>query len=216
MLDNNKNSALSIIFKAADEYEKNLRDNNLMFVCQDKHKRISFFEVEFNASNFLHLTGVKISSHFKKNLNSNNEFANKFYEKCLKRRLSVKDFYFAVDGTTQLKLDVLPALMKKNLSANSIGDLDAYTFKLYTEKIAGSTKGCMGFVTDQEVNKNIPNTVLKTDPRYLSKTPLRIIVTYRKKKSDTQYSEIVYLAKGILWKDIKFPSEISNLPKPSC
>lgn len=210
----NKNSVLKIIFKAADDYEKNLRDHNLLFVCHDKHKKISFLEVEFNASNFLHLTGVKISSYFKKSLTSKNEFANKFYEKCLERRLSTKDFNFSPDGTTSLKLEVLPALMKKNLSANSIGNLDKYTFKLYTEKIAGSTKGCMGFVNDRKVNKNVPNTVLKSDPKHLSNNIKRIIVTYRKKKSDKEYLEIVYSAKGINWNNIKFPNEIAYLPKP--
>ncbi len=207
-------SALSTILKAAEKYEENLRDYNLLFVCHDKHKRISFFEVEFNASNFLHLTGVKITSHFKRSFNSKDEFANKFYEKCLNKRLSIKDFNFASDGTTQLKLDVLPALMQKNLSANSIGDFDAYTFKLYTEKIAGSTKGCMGFVKDQNIDKNVPNTVLKTNPKFLSKETKRILVTYRKKKKDEKYSEIVYFANGIVWENIKFPNEMDYLPKP--
>ncbi len=213
-MNNNKINALSTILKAAENYEKNLRDHNLLFVCHDKHKRISFFEVEFNASNFLHLTGVKITSHFKNNFDSKDEFANKFYERCLNKRLSIKDFNFAYDGTTQLKLDVLPALMQKNLSANSIGDFNTYTFKLYTETIAGSLKGCMGFVKDQTVDKNIPNTVLKTNPKYISKETKRILVTYRKKKKDKKYSEIVYSATGIVWEDIKFPKELDYLPKP--
>lgn len=213
-MEKNKKTALSIILKVADDYEKNLRDRNLLFVCLDKHKRISFLEVEFNASNFLHLTGVKISSDFINNTNPKKEFANKFYEKSLNRRLSVNDFEFAFDGTTQLKLDVLPALMKKNLSANSIGDLDARTFKLYTEKIAGSMKGCMGFVNDKKVHKNVPNTVLKAEPKHLSNETKRIIVTYRKNKGEKEYSEIVYSAKAIDWDIIKFPKEIEYLPKP--
>ncbi len=214
MLKKNKRDALSVIFKAADDYEKNLRDHNLLFLCCDKHKRISSFEVEFNASNFLHLTGVKISQYFKNNANPKKELANKFYEKCINRRLSVNDFNFAKDGTTQLKLDVLPALMQKNLSANSIGDLDTLTFKLYTEKIVGSMRGCMGFVNDQKVHKNVPNTVLKAEPRHLSNETKRIIVTYRKKKCEEKYSEIVYSAKAIDWSSIKFPKEIEYLPKP--
>lgn len=203
-----------MIFNAAELYEKNLRDNNILFVYWDKHKRIQYLEVEFNASNFMHLTGVKVSKQFKNQVLDSKEYANKFYEKCIKKRLSVNDFNFAEDGTTPLKLDVLPMLMKKNLSANAIGNIDVRTVKLYTEKIAGSIKGCIGFVKDEKVNKNIPNTVLKADIRNYTDESKRIIITYRKKKQDKQYSEIVYTAKAIEWDKVIFPKEIDYLPKP--
>lgn len=209
-----KKAALSVIFNAAELYEKNLRDNNILFVYWDKHKRIQYLEVEFNASNFMHLTGVKVSKQFKNQVLDSKEYANKFYEKCIKKRLSVNDFNFAEDGTTPLKLDVLPMLMKKNLSANAIGNIDVRTVKLYTEKIAGSIKGCIGFVKDEKVNKNIPNTVLKADIRNYTDESKRIIITYRKKKQDKQYSEIVYTAKAIEWDKVIFPKEIDYLPKP--
>ena len=205
---------MSVIFKAAEAYEKELRNNNLLFICCDKHKRISFLEVEFNASNFMHLTGVKISEQFKKN-NSLEKCANKFYENCLNQRLSQDDFYFAEDGTTSLKLDVLPMLMKKNLSANAIGSFDVRTVKLYTEKIAGSVKGCLGFIHDDVVNKNVPNTVLKTDIRDCTNETKRILVTYRKKKTDTNYREIVYVAKNVDWDTVNFPKEFDYLVKPN-
>lgn len=209
-----KKSALSVIFKAAEAYEKELRNNNLLFICSNKHKQISYLEVEFNASNFMHLTGVKISKHFKQQLNSSGKYANKFYEMCLNKRLSPDDFDFAEDGTTALKLDVLPTLMKKNLSANAIGEFGVRTVKLYTEKIAGSIKGCMGFVHDNKVNKNVPNTVLKTDIRDSANEIKRILVTYRKKKTDTHYCEIVYAAKNVDWDTVNFPKEFDYLIKP--
>lgn len=209
-----KKTALSVIFKAAEAYEKELRNNNLLFICSDKHKRISYLEVEFNASNFMHLTGVKISEHFKQKLNSSEKYANKFYEMCLNKRLSPDDFDFAEDGTTALKLDVLPTLMKKNLSANAIGEFGLRTVKLYTEKIAGSIKGCMGFIHDNKVNKNVPNTVLKTDIRDSSTEIKRILVTYRKKKTAINYCEIVYAAKNVDWNDVGFPEEFDYLTKP--
>lgn len=220
-----KRSALSVILKAAEEYEKNLRDNNLLFVLCDKHKKISYFEVEFNSGNFMHLTGTRFSNEYKAILMQQDEerynektditYANKFYEKCLNKRMSVDDFEFAEDGTTPLKLDVLPALMKKNLSANSVGDFSARTVKLYTDKIAGNSKGCMGFIHDRGSDKNIPNTVLKSDIRDCASEYKRILITYRKKKSETHYNEIVYVAKKIEWDKIVFPEEYSYLPKPT-
>lgn len=162
----------------------------------------------------MHLTGVKVSKQFKNQVSNSEEYANKFYEKCINKRLSANDFNFAEDGTTALKLDILPMLMKKNLSANAIGNIDVRTVKLYTEKIAGSIKGCMGFVKDSKVIKNVPNTVLKVDIRDYTNEAKRIIVTYRKKKQEKQYSEIVYIAKTVEWDKVNYSKEIAYLPKP--
>lgn len=220
-----KKTALSVIFDAAKAYEENLRDNNLLFVCWDKHKRISYLEVEFNASNFMHLTGMRFSEELRSSLiresngkidaNSDITFANEFYDRCINKRLSVEDFEFAEDGTTPLKLDVLPTLMKSNLSVNAIGDFDARTVKLYTEKIAGNINGCMGFIRDEKTNKNVPNTVLKADVRDCVSESKRILITYRKKKDDLLYNEIVYVAKKVEWDDIEFSKEYEYLSKPN-
>ena len=66
---------------------------------------------------------------FKTNIN-----ANQFFDLCVNRRLKENDFEFADDGTTQLKMQVLPKLVNKNLSAKMIGDYNNFYPKLYTEK----------------------------------------------------------------------------------
>ena len=213
-------TALPVILRAADDYEKNLRDYNLLFVCCDKHNRIYSIEVEFNASNFLHLTGVELTENFMKSVTVGREgnkssFANKFYEKCINKRLSIRDFKLSKDGTTQLKLEILPRLMKKDLSANAIGDFGTYHIKLYTEKIVGSSNGCMGFVFDNKVKKSVPNTVLKVDIRNISSETRRILITYRKKKCEKDYSEIVHIANKVDWEKIKLPEELSHLHLPN-
>ncbi len=214
---NKKENALNIILKAAKEYEKNLNGNNLLFLISDKHKNIYYFEVEFNSGNFMHLTGTRLTEKYIKTLKyskseSNTEisFANVFYDKCINQRMSIDDFEFSEDGTTPLKLEVLPMLMKANLSANIFGDFSSRTFKLYTEKVAGNIRGCIGFVKDKN-NKNVPNTVLKADIRDCVNGSNRILATYRKKKEEKQYNEIIYVAKNIDLNKMRFPKEINYL-----
>lgn len=199
-----KEQALQIIIECAKKYNNNLLNRCLMFVCTDKHKKIHWLEVSFDASNFLHLTGIKV----------NDISPIDFYNRCVDSRLSVNDFEMADDSTTDLKLAVLPSLMSPNLSANSIGDYSGNSAKLYTEKLAGSIKACMGFVTTKPSGRYVPNTVLNLDIRDYTNKPLRIIATYRKFRKEDTYTELVYKAKNIEWDEITYPEEISYINKP--
>ena len=198
-----KKAALSILFTASESYRKNLIDQSLLFLCLDKHKRVYSLEVTFDASNFKHLTGVQTKLS-----------AQHFYEMCIDRRLSTDDFSFAEDGTTIWKMEVLPRLISKNLSANMLGEYNGSMPVLFTERLAGSTSACMGFVRSDENGRYIPNTILKGDVRTLVHRADRIIVTYRKKRADIHYSEIVYAAKKIEWNMIKLPESLQYLPLP--
>lgn len=55
--------------------------------------------------------------------------------------------------------------MCKNLSADTIGDYATLSPKLYTDKLAGSTKACMGFIKTSNSSRYVPNTILKEDTR---------------------------------------------------
>ena len=199
-----KQQAISIIIDCAAKYEEHLNDHQLLFILKDKHKHISSLEVSFYPYNFLHLTGIKLI---------NNTAAADFYERCLSHKLSSEDFSFASDGTTQLKLEVLPQLMQKNISAKMVGDFNGYAPKLYTEKLAGGVKACLGFIKTHR-DEYVPNTVLNTDIRTATKTSQQVIATYRRKKSDSPYQELVYTAKKIDWNSITFPKEYDYIVKP--
>lgn len=201
-----KEDALKIVLEAAGSYENNLANKNLLFISQDKHRRIDSYEVTFHRNNFLHLTGLKVTDE--------SITAPVFYQRCIDKRLSLDDFELSPDGTTELKLDVLPRLVCKNLSANMIGKHDTYKIKLYTERLAGNIHGCMGFVLDSKEKYNVPNTVLKQDIRNLVSRPNRIILTYRKSISEETYGEIVYAAHKYDWNSLVLPSNLSHLPLP--
>lgn len=196
-----KEQALKIIFQCAAKFEENLANRNLLFVCSDKKMNISIVEVAFIRSNFLHMTGVKFK-------NSKRLSANEFYKMCLNRRLALKDFDLASDGTTDLKLTVLPALVNKNVSANMIGEYSGSRPMLYTQKLAGNVKGCMGFLLDNKKGCYIPNTVLKEDIRTLVVDAKRVIAVFRKAISDECYEEIVYKVKDVEMHSISLPENV--------
>lgn len=222
-----KKEAMAVVFSCAAEYKENLVDHSLLFLCQDKHKRSYCLEVTFNTSNFQHLTGFKTEEAIKdpeqEGQNTEGDSKSKkrkmnaahFFELCIDHRLSENDFEFADDGTTPMKMHVLPSAVKKNLSANMIGYYNGNQPKLYTEQIAGSVKGCVGFVKDKDIGRFVPNTLLEGDVRKKVTRPDRILVTYRKKRDDELYSEIVYAAKKVDWEKVKVPAEYSYLPMPT-
>lgn len=198
-----KKEALARVFSAATEYKNNLVDQSLLFVCIDKHKHTYHLEVTFDASNFLHMTGFETGIK-----------PQHFFEMCLDRRLTENDFEFSDDGTTPLKMMVLPKLVKKNLSANMLGDYNMAQPKLYTEKIAGGVYACVGFIRTGKYGRYVPNTVLEGDIRKKIKHADRIVLTYKKKRGEERYSEIVYAAKKVDWNKLRLPQGYEYLPLP--
>lgn len=192
-----KKEALSIIVKCANIYQRQLLNNNVLFVCYDKqHNKYECFEAAFIAGNFCHMTGVVCRDGL---------HPKDFYQKCIEHRLSIDDFEFRGDGTTEMKLSVLPEVIKIHTSSRMTGEFTHTGIQLYTEKITGGTKGCMGFVKDK--NYYAPNTVLKEDIRDITRSPQhRIVATFIKKIKDEKYDLLSYTAKKF---DIKELFEVS-------
>lgn len=191
-----KEQAVRRVFSCADEYKSNLVNRNLLFMYIKGHK-ISALEVTFRAYHFMHLTGLKTKSKIP---------AADFFKRCIKRRLSPNDIYFDDNGTTQMKLEVLPILMNKDLSANMICDYDGLKLRLKTDKLVGGKNGCVGFSLT-ETGEYIPKTLLSLDIRKDINSYHRIIATYRKNITDSIYTEIVHSAKDIDWDKITHPDK---------
>ena len=213
-----KEEAIRIVVHCAEKYRQELERKSLLFLCVDKHMAVSVYEFCFFGYNYQHLTGLKVKRNQKletdeeKTETSEKEItAIPFYEKCLEHKISPDDFEFAEDGTTMLKLDILPSLITKNLSASMIGDYNSNKPKLYTEKLAGGVKACMGFVSDSASGFYVPNTVLKEDIRDNVNNWLRIIAIFRKPVADKKYAEITYLAKKTDWARVCVPDRFGYL-----
>ena len=182
-----KKEAIKIIVQCAKQYQKSLLNQNVMFVYYEKkYNKYCFFEATFLASNFCHLTGVICNAGLA---------PNDFFEKCIQHRLSPEDFEMRKDGTTKLKLDVLPSVIQIHKVSNMTGDYDKTGIQLYTEKLAGNIKGCMGFV--RSGNYFVPNTLLNQDIRDVTRRPQhRIVAAFSKGIKDKEYVTLCYIAKG--------------------
>lgn len=200
---------LKELFRCAELYHENLEGRSILLISSNNSlNRISTVEAAFGPSNFLHLTGVK----FEKGAEIS---PSVFYSRCLNRRLSASQFILAEDGTSELKLSVLPEIFgSKHLSAKMIGDFHDRRQALFTDKLAGNIRCCVGLVFNSDQKVYVPNTVLRTDMRDSIENQQRIILTYRKSIDDDQYSELVYKAKNISWSRVSLPSEFSYISLP--
>ena len=204
-----KEQAIAKVVSCAEKYRDELENRKLLLVCQDKHKNITYQEFSFYGRNYLHLSGLKV----KRNKENDELSASNFYFKCLNHKLSPKDVEFASDGTTCMKLDVLPALITKNLSARMMGDYNSAKPKLYTEKLAGNVKGCMGFREDASTGNYVPDTVLNEDIRNYIQNQTRVIAVFRTSPQSVVFDEITYVAKDMDLSMIQFPKEYQQVLK---
>lgn len=213
-----KKSAIQIMTKAAEIYRDNLEDQKVLFLygvssevkkqLQTEEKILSSiqsYEVVFHRYNFMHLTGVRLN----KNITAS---ASHFYQKCLDKRLSEKDFTFASNGSTRQKLDILENMMLIKKNVTMIGDFTDRGPKLYAEKAAGNVCGCIGFVQDRNTKLNVPNTLLKKDIRDVIAQPVyKVFAVISKRYTDDKYSTLVKLDKSIDLRKCYFSEAIENL-----
>jgi len=113
-------------------------NKNVLFIAE-RGDISDYFEVLFLTGNFQHLTGIEVRSSIT---------ANAFYSLAVDDRLTETDIKFTADGTSRMKLDVLPALMKIQYTARMVGNYDGSGNYLLADKIAGTTTAAMGFVKD--------------------------------------------------------------------
>jgi len=103
-----KEDAIKILVDCAKLYHENLINNNLLFVFGTV-ECVRYFESIFLAQSFMHLTGIS----------TNNGVDNtEFYNMCIGRSLSPMDFELKKDGTTKMKLLVLPQVMNIHRNEN--------------------------------------------------------------------------------------------------
>lgn len=203
-----KEEAVTIVVQCAEKYHTELEGKTLLFICTDKHKQTLPIEFSFYGNNYMHLTGLKSN---RRSSDSADLPANDFYQRCLEHKLSIGDFDFSEDGTTHLKLDVLPSVICKNLHASIVGDYNSSKPRLYTEKIVGGIHACMGFIFDGKTSEYVPNTVIQEDARDLTSNAVRVIAVYRKDSSAKTYEELTYKAKKVDWTSMTFPERYEYL-----
>lgn len=180
-----KSEAISKIYNCAVLYQKNLMGKNVLFIGANENKATGF-EAIFLPRNFQHFTGV----------GTNLKSSTLFFNAAVNNELSEKDIIITTDGTTELKLEVLPTLMNIHVTARMFGDYDNSKSLLVTDKLAGTQTAAMGFVEDK--NYFYPNTVLNDDLRNLTIKPRqRVIAIFVKNQKDKIYNQLTYIPKGM-------------------
>lgn len=198
---------LRLLSKCQNDYENNLKDKKIMFIFEDKNKRIEEIETFFPINCLYHLTGIKVQR--KDNQQILNSYS--FYRSLQKGTLNTLQYDFIKkDSTTDLKLSVLPQLMRIDKMAKIIGDFSGYNLVLQTEKIAGNINACMGFVFNNKLNVYMPNTALNLDIRNITNNRKRIVAILKKDVTDNLYKNLVYLSKEYDVKSILKNEEINK------
>lgn len=198
---------MNTIISAAFLYQCNLLDTNILFIFDTGNKRYGFFQAEFRSYHFAHLTGaVLMSSGDRQPLT-----ANRFFEKCVSRTLSMSDFELSEDNATYLKSQVILELMKICNTAKMVGEYNCSRPFLYTEKLVGNVRGCMGFCQDTNSLYLVPNTLLYISTRDIVRRVCRLMAVYQKKVGELLYSHMLYLVKPLKWQSVIWGEEIDSL-----
>ena len=213
-----KRRAIQIMTKAAQLYKEQLEDQKVLFLygipakinqqlSEESKQMLAMqkYEVVFHRANFLHLTGVKLNR-------AEVSSAIHFYEKCLDKRLTEKDFFFSKDGSSGQKLDILENMMNIKKCATMIGEFSDRGPMLFSEKAAGNVTGCIGFVKDRNTKLNVPNTLLKKDIRDVTKKPMqKIYAIFSKSYTEDKFSKVEKLDKSIELNSCHFSEEIEKI-----
>jgi len=193
-----KEEAIRILATCAEQYSSNLASKNLLYAFDDGGKNLHL-ESLFLPRHYLHLTGVRLLSNSMRSVD--------FYSLCLRNQLSPTSFSFHENGTTELKLSVLPQIMSLHRTAKMVGDYDNTKSVLITEKIVGTVTACVGFVRDGSFY--VPNTVLREDIRAVTVSPQkRILAIFVKETQEAKYPKCSYLAKGVTMESVLSSPEI--------
>lgn len=201
-------NAINIITSSAMEYEKNLNNRNFIFIFKNRTtNQIEYFESVFLNRNFQHLTGLIFLDK------SGNPLSNStyFYKKCLNKTITTSEICFKNDGTTELKLQALPLIVKFFKSSKMTAIYNSIKPKLAIERLVGTTTFCLGFKKD--THYYVPSSCLLEDIRDLSDVTFQILAILSKpaNKNCPTYKDVCYIAKGIELSHLSLTPELLNL-----
>lgn len=180
----NKEDALKIIIDTVIKYEERLRNKHFLIVYSQGNK-IRSAQVGFRDSNYLHMTGVKSRLS-----------APVFYDSCLKKKLSERDFEIDRNGKAQQKLMVLPYLPDLLYNNCMIGNFINSGIFIKADYFIGNTKAVVsvGFRTGKSVD--FPVTLYNEDIRKLTQPTCKVLAIFRKEYNEKYYMKCIYLSKG--------------------
>lgn len=200
----NINAVIQILSQCQNIYDENLKNNKVMFVYERANRTLGKEEMFFGKKNFYHLTGLVAYDK-----NGYELSANVFYDLLSMNRLNEVNIE-RKNNMTDMKLQILPQLMRIDRMANIIGDYAETGLYLQTDRIAGNVNACMGFVKDDKLKLYIPNTTLKEDIRKITVNNNKIVAIFKKNITNNLYQNVTYLKKQYEIEDILKSEEIKK------
>lgn len=188
--------AITVILKAAKEYDEKLNDKHFLVVYR-KRNEICTCCVGFRNMNFLHLTGVKTRLP-----------AQQFYSACLSGKLSVKDIEVDTKGKVQQKLAVLPYLSELLYHNCMIGDFINSGIVIKADYFVGDTRAVLSVGFRHGKASDIPVTLYNENVKILSNPTCKVLAIFSKPYCSDYYEECTYLSQG--YEIDKFSSDIKD------
>lgn len=176
--------ALSIILKAAKDYDKKLNNKHFMIVYQ-KQDVIETCSVGFRDMNFLHLTGIKTTMS-----------AQQFYSACLSGKVSLKDIGIDNKGKVQQKLAALPYLSELLYHHCMIGDFINSGIAISADYFVGDTKAVISVGFRDGKSVDMPVTLYHENVKKLTQPTYKVLAIFSKRYNASQYQECTYISIG--------------------
>lgn len=202
--------ARQIIINNARTYSTKLEGKQFLVIYRDRiSNTIKCIEPVFFARNYQHLTGILLKD---RDGNITQHCSEYFYRKCLDKKIANDEISFKKDGTTQLKLEALPAIMKFTSISKIAGDANNHQPFFYAEKIVGGVNFCLGFCVDKDSGEFVPSSALQKDIKKLTDYPSQVLAIFEReyRGNDNVYHVIKHVAKGVNLRNIIFPSDLSH------
>lgn len=186
----------AVILRCAEMYKKELLDTNVLFIYQNrKTKRYEYIEATFLAANFKHLTGITYpKKNENKNEQDNTDGAAHFFNLAVNRRLDILKCNYKNDGTTALKLQILPMIMNIKRTARMIGDYNGSRMHIMADKMCGSYAATLALVNDRRYGYS-PSSTIRDDIRNLVSEYHPIYAILQKSINESHYNRIFYKSK---------------------
>ena len=194
-----KKNAVRIITEAAVKYQEHL--NHRQFLILFRYgEEIRYAEVGFRDMNFLHLTGVKCDIS-----------AQRFFERCINRKLSERDISIDGNGKIAQKLHVLPYIHELLYHNCMIGDFVNSGVMIQADYFVGDTKLILSVGFRHGNSIDIPVTLYSGDVRKLTKPTNKVLAIYRRTYPKKKYKETTYISNGFSLEKAKLPVEVIDM-----
>jgi hypothetical protein len=203
--------AIRIVSQCIKEYDDKLCGKKHLIIFRNHNKNFEYLEIAYHSRNFQHLTGLFLTDPSGNIITKQSE---NFYRKFMAGTVSPSEIQFRADGTAALKLQALPVLMDITRISKITGNYNFSKPLLIAEKVVGGVNFCLGIDKDSDGSgEYVPCSAMIQDIRDIVDESFQIIAILQKDQSESKYTKIRHVAKGLCFENIitSLPPEILKI-----